>query len=101
MKFILNKLGKNILSGKGIAGVSLPVDIFAPLSYLEETARSFGLAPKLLEKACKSKDPLERMKYVVIFALSHSINFILMEKPFNPILGETFQGWLNGCPIVL
>lgn len=22
-----------------------------------------------------------------------------MEKPFNPILGETFQGWVNGCPI--
>lgn len=21
-----------------------------------------------------------------------------MEKPFNPILGETFQCWINGCP---
>jgi hypothetical protein len=41
------------------------------------------------------------MKYVMVFALSHSINFIIMEKPFNPILGETFQGWLNGCPIFL
>ena len=24
---------------------------------------------------------------------------IEMEKPFNPILGETFQGWVNGCPV--
>lgn len=22
-----------------------------------------------------------------------------MEKPFNPILGETYQGWIAGCPV--
>lgn len=24
---------------------------------------------------------------------------IIMEKPFNPILGETYQGIVDGCPI--
>lgn len=24
--------------------------------------------------------------------------YLSMEKPFNPILGETFQCWINGCP---
>ena len=24
-----------------------------------------------------------------------------MEKPFNPILGETFQCWVDGCPIYI
>ena len=24
-----------------------------------------------------------------------------MEKPFNPILGETYQGTIDGCPIFL
>ena len=23
------------------------------------------------------------------------------QKPFNPILGETYQGFLNGCPIFM
>lgn len=22
-----------------------------------------------------------------------------MEKPFNPILGETYQGFVDGCPV--
>lgn len=26
---------------------------------------------------------------------------IHMEKPFNPILGETYQGFIDGCPIYL
>lgn len=24
--------------------------------------------------------------------------YLVMEKPFNPILGETFQAWVSGCP---
>jgi hypothetical protein len=30
LKFILTKIGKNILSGKSVLNISLPVDIFAP-----------------------------------------------------------------------
>ena len=22
-----------------------------------------------------------------------------MQKPFNPILGETYQSWIDGCPV--
>jgi len=34
----------------------------------------------------------------VAFGLSNSVLYISIEKPFNPILGETFQCWINGCP---
>ena len=34
LKFILTKIGKNILSGKSILNISLPVDIFAGESNL-------------------------------------------------------------------
>jgi hypothetical protein len=34
LKFILTKIGKNILSGKSILNISLPVDIFAAESNL-------------------------------------------------------------------
>jgi len=34
LKFILTKIGKNILSGKSILNISLPVDIFCAESNL-------------------------------------------------------------------
>jgi hypothetical protein len=33
--------------------------------------------------------------------ISENALSIHMEKPFNPILGETFQGWIDGCPMYL
>lgn len=39
------------------------------------------------------------MKYVMLYALSVSIFSINVKKPFNPILGETYQSWINGCPV--
>ena len=34
LKFILSQIGKNLLSGKSILGISLPVDIFSTMSNL-------------------------------------------------------------------
>jgi hypothetical protein len=28
-----------------------------------------------------------------------SLIYMTMEKPFNPILGETYQSWIDGCPV--
>ena len=39
------------------------------------------------------------MKLVTCFALSNSIVYFLVDKPFNPILGETYQGTINGSHI--
>jgi hypothetical protein len=39
------------------------------------------------------------MKLIVCFALGFSLAYIKMEKPFNPILGETYQGLIDGCPV--
>lgn len=41
------------------------------------------------------------MKFSVILMISENALSIHMEKPFNPILGETFQGWIDGCPIYM
>ncbi|MBS1889768.1 MAG: hypothetical protein JST59_00615 [Actinobacteria bacterium] len=38
---------------------------------------------------------------MVAFGITNSILYLNMEKPFNPILGETFQGWMNGCPVYM
>lgn len=42
---------------------------------------------------------MERFKLVVVFSIIYGGLYIDMAKPFNPILGETYQGWVNGCPV--
>ncbi len=41
------------------------------------------------------------MKKLVILHISWSSQAIAPQKPFNPILGETYQGDIDGCPIYL
>ena len=47
----------------------------------------------LLDKAASFSDPYERMAYVAAFAVSSyaSCNTRAATKPFNPILGETYE----------
>jgi len=53
-----------------------------------------------LDKATRCQnDPLERMKLVVAYVISRSHLFLEQQKPFNPILGETYQGFIDGCPV--
>lgn len=41
------------------------------------------------------------MKYSTLLGISVGTVGILMDKPFNPILGETLQEWIDGCPMYL
>ena len=45
--------------------------------------------------------PLERLKQFIIFEISINALALSVRKPFNPILGETYQGEIAGCPIFL
>jgi hypothetical protein len=59
LKFLLRKLGANLIAGKSILDIPLPVSIFEKRSNLERFAISFTLAPYFLERAAQMKDPLE------------------------------------------
>ena len=48
---VLKQLTSNIMSGKSIMNMSLPVEIFDNISLLERIAIGFGYAPKFLVKA--------------------------------------------------
>ena len=98
---LLKQAGSNLIHGRGVINISLPVGVFEPRSFLERLARSFGHAPIFLEKAGMTNNIIEQMKLTVAFFLSSMVLCIQQEKPFNPILGETFQGRMNGCPIYL
>lgn len=77
--------------------ISLPVDIFVGKSNLELFIQSLCYAPIMLEKVV-TMDPMQKFKKAAAFGISMSPLYLIMEKPFNPILGETFQAWINGCP---
>lgn len=48
----------------------------------------------LIEKAADASN-LERLKYITVFTMAMLTNSIGGTKPFNPILGETFQALIG------
>lgn len=90
---LMSQSATALFTGRGIVGISLPVRIFEPVSLLEREARYWGHVPYYLKKAASTKDPLERFKLVAMVGLSGCSVNIKQKKPFNPHIGETFQGY--------
>lgn len=88
---LFSMLKKNV--GKDLSTISFPVSFNCPLSLLQATCEEFEYAPELLEKAAKSQDWVERICLVGAFAVSGyaSTKLRASRKPFNPMLGETFE----------
>lgn len=73
--------------------VSLSVKIFEPKSTLQRCIDAWSFAPIYLKKASSPDiSPLERIKLVTTFVVSGLILTCKQIKPFNPLIGETFQG---------
>ena len=76
-------------------GISFPVFAMKPESILETYAKSIAAAPILFSHV--SEDPVERIKKFVAFIFTFSRLFSDMDKPFNPVIGETFQTRIGSC----
>lgn len=70
--------------------VTLPVIIFEPMTMLQKMAELMEYTD-LLNKADETDDPNMRLVYAVCWAVSGYIAFGRTWKPFNPILGETYE----------
>eukprot|EP00198_Chlamydomonas_reinhardtii_P009896 XP_001699233.1 predicted protein [Chlamydomonas reinhardtii] len=92
----VKSMGKRLLTGNvNLINTPFPVNIFEPRSYLEKLA-DVWVHPRYLTAAAQATDPVERMKLVTtwfIAGLHHA--FTNWRKPFNPILGETWQAALS------
>lgn len=82
-------------AGKDLSTISMPVTANEPTSLLQRLAESLEY-PQLLDAAAQvSITPAERLMYVAAFAVSYYSNNRVKErairKPFNPMLGETFE----------
>lgn len=83
---------KNV--GKDLSTISMPVSANEPTSLLQRVAEQLEYA-HLLDAAAKQKAPSDRLLHVAAFAVSQfSCNRSkerAIRKPFNPLLGETFE----------
>ena len=79
--------------------ISIPIKSFEPLTVQEKYANLFSFANKYLLPASNPKlDKYERFKLCITFVFAGLYLPIGPLKPFNPFLGETYQGELpNGA----
>lgn len=89
---LIGFLRKNV--GKDLSTISMPVSANEPTSLLQRTAEQLEYA-NLLDTAALNTDAIHRLMYVTAFAISGFSNCRAKErairKPFNPMLGETFE----------
>ncbi|KAJ5288510.1 hypothetical protein N7478_001540 [Penicillium angulare] len=89
---LIGFLRKNV--GKDLSTISMPVSANEPISLLQRAAEILEYS-SLLDKASQSSDAVERLMYVTAFAISSISSSRVRErsirKPFNPMLGETYE----------
>ncbi|KAM4736596.1 oxysterol-binding protein-related protein 3 isoform 2-T2 [Anableps anableps] len=85
-----NILRNNI--GKDLSKVTMPVYLNEPLSALQRLCEELEYS-ELLDRAAITQDPFERMIYIATFVVSGyaSSYYRTGGKPFNPVLGETYE----------
>uniref|UniRef100_A0AC34Q7U4 Oxysterol-binding protein n=1 Tax=Panagrolaimus sp. JU765 TaxID=591449 RepID=A0AC34Q7U4_9BILA len=78
---------------------SLPISTYEPLGMLQVLCEELRFVPQTINKALNCSEPVDRMCYIAAFAMSaYSAMIGRNRKPFNPLLGETFDyisedGW--------
>ncbi|KAI9735717.1 MAG: hypothetical protein M1818_006325 [Claussenomyces sp. TS43310] len=89
---LISFVRKNV--GKDLSTISMPVSANEPTSLLQRLAENLEYA-KVLDAAAQQADPTHRLLHVAAFAVSAFSNgrarARAIRKPFNPMLGETFE----------
>ena len=93
---MIKKITQSVADGRGMVGVSLPVRIFEPRSTIERITDLWGYLNNYVSRCIPSptslNDRIFNLKQVMAFAFSGISLSINILKPFNPLLGETYQG---------
>ena len=77
--------------GKDLSKIPMPVNFNEPLSMLQRLTEDFEYAD-MLDKAAQCKTTCEQLAYVAAFTISsYSTTANRTGKPFNPLLGETYE----------
>ncbi|XP_072456026.1 oxysterol-binding protein 2 isoform X2 [Notamacropus eugenii] len=77
--------------GKELSKIPMPVNFNEPLSMLQRLTEDLEYH-ELLDKAVRCENSTEQMCFVAAFSVSsYSTTVNRIAKPFNPMLGETFE----------
>uniref|UniRef100_A0A8C6WSN3 Oxysterol-binding protein n=1 Tax=Neogobius melanostomus TaxID=47308 RepID=A0A8C6WSN3_9GOBI len=77
--------------GKELSKIPMPVNFNEPISMLQRLSEDLEYYD-LLDKGAKCHSSLEQMCYVAAFSVSsYSTTVHRTGKPFNPLLGETYE----------
>ncbi|XP_052800519.1 oxysterol-binding protein 1-like [Mya arenaria] len=77
--------------GKELSKIPMPVNFSEPLSMLQRITEDFEYS-SLLDQAAMCEDSTEQLAYVTVFTISSfSTTINRTTKPFNPLLGETYE----------
>lgn len=77
--------------GKELSKIPMPVNFNEPLSMLQRLTEDYEYSA-LLDAAAKCTDVCEQLAYVAAFTISsYSTTSNRTGKPFNPLLGETYE----------
>ena len=71
---LIKRVGSNLMQGKSIMSISMPVTIFDKTSFLQRISKSMGFGPHFLRLAGETNDIYEQIKYVAAF---FSANFTM------------------------
>lgn len=90
---LVSFMRKNV--GKDLSTIAMPVTANEPISALQRFAEALEYSTLLDDAANNASSSTERLIYVTAFAVSNLSSIRVKErairKPFNPMLGETFE----------
>ena len=89
------------LLGKDLTRFAVPVYVCEPLSMLQRVLESWNFR-HLIVNACQDPDQYKRLAYVAIFlVIQYTATLGRNKKPFNPLLGETFEYEIDGIRMLV
>ena len=81
---------KDLVGADIMSKFSIPIFLMEPISVLQKTAENMQYC-ELLDRACEEEEEFMRLAYVAALAVSVYSSNERTKKPFNPILGETWE----------
>jgi len=86
--------------GQELSKIAVPVYFNEPLSFLQRFTEDFTYSSLILT-ACAQPDSCLRLAYIACWLVSqYSFTANRLMKPFNPVLGETFELESQGMRII-
>ncbi|OMJ81258.1 hypothetical protein SteCoe_18315 [Stentor coeruleus] len=86
--------------GKELSKIAVPVYFNEPISFLQRFCEDMTYS-EILISACELEDSLLRLAYVACFGVtSYVSSHLRFMKPFNPLLGETYELVRDGYRIL-